>query len=298
MKNYIIRWVCMSVGIVGAAFLAACSENAESQYKDAKSTPMTFVVKHPSQTRATETDFEIGDRIGLYVANTEKPMELGGNLANNDVLTYDGDKRTSLRPLYWDDGTFNVYAIYPRMDKITSLDSQPFSVALDQNTPKTATSLGGYEASDLLFASQKSVTASDSPVSLLFHHIMSKLRIRLIKGEDFEGELPTNAKVYIHSTFTSATVDLCQGIVTYNPRVARQSIIAHQDDETSYSAIVVPQNITTRMPFLEVEVNGVSYFYESRFNYKPGVENLVNLIISKDPEQVKIEIGGEINGWQ
>ena len=65
----------MSVSIVGAAFLAACSENAESQYKDAKSTPMTFVVKHPSQTRATETDFEIGDRIGLYVANTEKPME-------------------------------------------------------------------------------------------------------------------------------------------------------------------------------------------------------------------------------
>ena len=55
----------MSVGIVGAAFLAACSEDAESQYKDAKSTPMTFVVKHPSQTRATETDFEIGDRIGL-----------------------------------------------------------------------------------------------------------------------------------------------------------------------------------------------------------------------------------------
>ena len=175
----------MSVSIVGVAFLAACSEDAESQYKDAKSTPMTFVVKHPSQTRATETDFEIGDRIGLYVADTEKPMELGGNLANNDVLTYDGDKWTSLRPLYWDDGTFNVYAIYPRMDKVLSLDSQPFSVALDQNTPKTATSLGGYEASDLLFASQKSVTASDSPVSLLFRHIMSKLRIRLIKGEDF-----------------------------------------------------------------------------------------------------------------
>ena len=52
------------------------------------------------------------------------------------------------------------------------------------------------------------------------------------------------------------------------------------------------------MPFLEVEVNGVSYFYESRFNYKPGVENLVNLIISRDPEQVKIEIGGEIKDWQ
>ena len=298
MKNNIMRWLYVVVCIVGAAFFAACSEDAEPQHKDAKSMPMTFTVKHPSQTRATETDFEKGDRIGLYVADANKQMEIGGNLVNNEVLTYDGNVCTSVRPLYWDDGTFNVYAFYPRMDNVVSLDYQPFSVALDQNTPRTATALGGYEASDLLFASQKNVTASDSPVALYFRHIMSKLRIRLVKGEDFEGELPTKVKVYVHSTITSAVVAIREGIVSYDPGYGRQSIIAHQDDATSYSAIIVPQNISTRMPFLEVEINGVSYFYESQFWYKSGVEHLVNLIISKDPEQVKIEIGGEIKDWQ
>jgi len=268
------------VCVVGAAFLAACSEDAELQHKDAKSMPMTFTVKHPSQTRVTDTDFEEGDRIGLYVADANKQMDIGGNLVNNEVLKYDG--------------TFNVYAYYPRIYNVVSLDEQPFSVALHQNTSMTSVSLGGYEASDLLYASKKNVTASDSPVTLYFRHIMSKLRIRLIKGKDFEGDLPTYVDVYVHSTITSATVNLREGVVTCNPRGARQSIIAHQDDETTYSAIIVPQDISTRMPFLEVEINGVSYFYESRFRYKPGVEHLVNLILSKDPDQIKIEIGGEI----
>lgn len=294
MKNNIVRWLYVVVCVVGAAFFAACSEDAEPQHKDAKSMPMTFTVKHPSQTRVTDTDFEEGDRIGLYVADANKQMDIGGNLVNNEVLKYDGDAWTFARPIYWDDGTFNVYAFYPRIDKVTSLDEQPFSVALRQNTPSTDVSLGGYEASDLLYASKKNVTASDSPVTLYFRHIMSKLRIRLIKGKDFEGDLPTYVDVYVHSTITSATVNLREGVVTCNPRGVRQSIIAHQDDETTYSAIIVPQDISTRMPFLEVEINGVSYFYESRFRYKPGVEHLVNLILSKDPEQVKIEIGGEI----
>ena len=288
----------MSVSIVGATFFAACSDDANPQYKDAKSTPMTFVVKHPSQTRATETDFEIGDRIGLYVANTEKPMELGGNLANNDVLTYDGDKWTSVRPLYWDDGTFNVYAIYPRMDKVLSLDSQPFSVALDQNTPKTATSLGGYEASDLLFATSKKIMASVSPIRLTFKHIMSKLKIRLIKGEDFEGDMPTTATVYIHNTVPTATVDLQAGVATRYVKGTRQTITAHQDGDTSYSAIIVPQRIDNRQPLIEVVMKGVSYLFESKFQFKPGTEHLVNLIISDNPDKVKIDIGGEIQDWQ
>lgn len=288
----------MVVCVVGAAFLAACSEDAEPQHKDAKSMPMTFTVKHPSQTRVTDTDFEEGDRIGLYVADANKQMDIGGNLVNNEVLKYDGDAWTFARPIYWDDGTFNVYAYYPRIYNVVSLDEQPFSVALHQNTSMTSVSLGGYEASDLLYASKKNVTASDSPVTLYFRHIMSKLCIRLIKGKDFEGDLPTYVDVYVHSTITSATVNLREGIVSYDPSYGRQSIIAHQDDATSYSAIIVPQNISTRMPFLEVEINGVSYFYESQFWYKSGVEHLVNLIISKDPEQVKIEIGGEIKDWQ
>lgn len=64
MNNHIIRCVA----------LAACGDNLEpTQPQDPKSTPMTFVVDYPGQTRATATDFERNDRIGLYIADAKEP---------------------------------------------------------------------------------------------------------------------------------------------------------------------------------------------------------------------------------
>lgn len=296
MKNYIIRYASLALAILG---VVACSEEHETaSSQDAKSTPMSFVVTHPGQTRATATAFERDDRIGLYVADVNAPLELGGNLVNNEALTFDGNKWTASRTLFWDKGSFNAYAYYPYIKGISSITDQPFSVSTDQSTAKTATALGGYEASDLLFATSKNIMASVSPIRLTFKHIMSKLKIRLIKGEDFEGDMPTTATVYIHNTVPTATVDLQAGVATRYVKGTRQTITAHQDGDTSYSAIIVPQRIDNRQPLIEVVMKGVSYLFESKFQFKPGTEHLVNLIISDNPDKVKIDIGGEIQDWQ
>lgn len=297
MKKHIIRYAAFALTIIG---LVSCSDESATtpSYQDAKSTPMTFVVNHPGQTRATETAFEQNDKIGLYVAQSDAKLEIGGNLVNNEALTYNGSNWAASRTLYWDDGTYNAYAYYPYIQDVSSIEDQPFSVSTDQSTKKSSTALGGYEASDLLFASSKGVKASDSPVSLTFKHIMSKLKIRLVKGEDFEGDMPTTATVYIHNTVPTATIDLQAGVATRYVKGTRQTIIARQDDATSYSAIIVPQRIENRMPLIEVVMNGVSYLYESKFQFKSGTQHLVNLIISDNPDQVKIDIGGEIKNWQ
>lgn len=296
MNKHIIR----NIGLVLAIFgLAACGDETETiKRQDAKSTPMTFVVNHPGQTRATATAFERDDMIGLYVADAKAPLEIGGNLVNNEALTFDGNKWTPNHTLYWDEGLFNAYAYYPYIKGISSITDQPFSVSTDQSTARTATALGGYEASDLLFATSKNIKASDSPVSLTFKHIMSKLKIRLIKGEDFDGDMPTDAKVYVHGTVPTATIDLQAGVATRYVKGTRQTIIAHQDGDTSFSAIIVPQRIDNRQPFIEVVMKGVSYLYESKFQFKPGTEHLVNLVISENPDQVSINIGSEIQNWQ
>ena len=41
-------------------------------------------------------------------------------------------------------------------------------------------------------------------------------------------------------------------------------------------------------------MKGVAYLVESRFVFKPGIQHTITVVISKNPEQVKIEIGGEI----
>lgn len=255
---------------------------------------MEFTFTHPSGTRATETSFEQGDAVGLFLSEASLPLEPSGNTLNNERLTFSGSSWSSARKLFWDKGIYNAYAYYPRLDVVTSVTDLPFSVDNDQ---REKDGLDGYEASDFLHASSLGIEASTNPVNLQFRHIMSKLTIRLIKGEEYEGEIPENAIVYIHNTVTDATIDLTAGVATKNPRATGKTVIARKAGSTAYTAIIVPQRIANRVPLIEVVMNGVSFLYESKFLFKPGIHHIVNLVVDKNPEQVKIEIGGEITDW-
>ena len=285
----------MALSLLG---LASCSNDDSTEAPvSAKETPMTFDVVHPSQTRATATDFENGDKIGVYIAKADMPLEIGGNALNNEPLTLTSGKWTPGKNLFWDEGTYNAYAYYPYMN-VTSIEDQPVSVATDQSTAETNGTLSGYEASDLLYAKTSNVAASTSPVTLSFKHVMSKLTIRLVKGEDFEGEMPTDAEIFIHNTVPTATFDISAGIVTRDVKGKRATIKARQESNFQFGAIIVPQRLDNRVPLVEVVMKGVSYLFESKFLFKPGVDHLVNLVITDNPEKVKIEVGGEVEIWQ
>lgn len=274
---------------------SGCNDDATPVSQTEKNDLMTFNVLHPRQaasgTKVTSTAFESGDRVGLFITRQDAPLEVSGNYVNNAALTFDGSQWTTEKPVYWDGGTYNIYAYYPQTSPVTSVDDLPFSVATDQNAA------GGYEASDFLWATQQNASASDTPVSLQFAHRMSRMLIRLVEGEDYEGELPADAEVYIHNTVPEATIDLSAGVVTRDDYGTRQSIRAQSLGNHTYAAIIVPQRLDNRQPLVEVIMKGVSCLYESKFVFKPGVQHSVQLVITKNPEQVKIEIGGELENW-
>ena len=112
-----------------------------------------------------------------------------------------------------------------------------------------------------------------------------------------EGDLPEDAEVYIHNTVTSATADLSVGIVTRDSHGTPETIRAKYLGNHRYAAIIVPQRLNNRQPLVEVVMKGVSYLYESKFLFKSGVQHNVLLAVSKNPEQVKIEVGGEWENW-
>lgn len=290
----------VSIVAMLAAGAASCSQDEFEPTTTPDSTDkkiMAFTFSHPSQTRATETAFEKGDKVGLFVTESGKPLEIAGNVINNQQVTFDGTSWAAASKMYWDDGSFEAYAYYPHQPAINSISDFMFEVSTDQSTAKTADALSGYEASDLLFASAKELVASDNPVNLTFRHIMSKISVRLIKGDDYEGEIPEKAKVVIHNTVPTATVDLAAGVATKYSRGVRKSITAQQAGSTTYSAIIVPQRLENRVPLIEVIVDGISFMYETKFLFKPGIHHIVNLVLDKNPEQVKIEIGGELVNW-
>ena len=259
---------------------------------------VTFDVVHPALARATSTSFEAGDQVGVFLTERDAPLEVSGNYVSNELLTYSGSAWESARNIYWNDGTYDVFGYYPYVSPLASVDDMPFEVASDQTIEGNGNTLGAYEASDFLWATAKAVTAGEGAVKLVFAHRMSKLNVRLVKGDDYDGELPEEAEVYVHNTVPSATIDLSAGVVTRNPYGTARTIRAKKTGVQQYSAIVVPQRMDNSKPLVEVVMKGVAYLVESRFVFKPGVQHTVKVVISKNPEQVKIEIGGEIENWE
>lgn len=284
--------------VLSCILLALTGCNQEEGNNEIDNNLMSFDILYPSATRATTTGFEKTDKIGLFITEQNAPLQVSGNYVNNALLTYSGTAWTPHKPVYWNDGKYNVFAYYPYVSPVTSVDDFPISVALDQSTSREGEQLGGYEASDFLWANAGNVTSNGSSVKLAFKHTMSKVIVRLIKGEDFDGELPTDAQVYIHNTVTDATIDLSIGIVTKHPYGTERTIKAMPTGNYRYTGIVVPQRLVNRRPLIEVVMQGVSYLMESAFVFKPGIQHTVSLVISKNPEQVKIEIGGEIENWE
>lgn len=282
-----------------AALLLASCDKAEDIAVDDGS--IRFVMQYPSATRATETSFEQGDKIGLflteYTGKTPAPLQISGNWANNVAATLEGTEWVTAKKIFWSDNRMDAYGYYPYMS-LTSVDEQPFSIALDQSTERTGDQLGGYEASDFLWAKTEGVDQSTETVTLQFSHRCSKLVIQLVKGPSYEGELPDSAMVYIHNVVPTATIDLATGAVTKDVFGEVATVKARKVNNATYEAIMIPQRIESRRPFIEIVVNNISYLLEDTFQFKAGMQHTLSLVINSNPDQVSVDIGGEIvGGW-
>ena len=284
---------------MAALLLASCDKAEEITVNDGS---IRFVMQHPSATRATETSFEQGDKIGLYLTEytgeTPAPLQISGNWANNVAATLDGTDWVTAKKIFWSDNRLDVYGYYPYMS-LTSVDEQPFSIALDQSTERVGDQLGGYEASDFLWAKTEGVDQSAETVTLQFSHRCSKLVIQLVKGPSYEGELPDSATVYIHNVVPTATIDLATGAVTKDIFGEMATVKARKVDNATYEAVMIPQRLESRRPFIEIVVNNVSYLLEDTFQFKAGMQHTLSLVINSNPDQVSVDIGGEIvGGWK
>lgn len=253
-------------------------------------------------TKATATAFESGDAVSLYAveytADDAPELQISGNFLNNEKLTFNGSKWETQRTLYWSDKPCDFYALYP-YQTFSSIESHPFEIAADQNSSKNGTTLGGYEASDLLFAKTEKVSRpGDNAVAMTFKHIMSKCVVTITKGEKFEGDIPDDITTHIYNTCTSATLNMSKESVEKDAHGNRKTITMKKLSNTRFEAIIVPQNIERRTPLIEVTMGGIAYLLEYSLSFKPGYVHTINLIVNTSPDQENIEISIDpsING--
>ena len=297
--------------LTAAGFLTSCQKDGGTAETALPQGAMSFNVLSPGvQTKVSGSAFESGDRAGLFVTDyadnsTPMPLQISGNRANNLAIVCNGVSWTPAKTVYWGDGKSDVYAYYPYIENITDIEEQPWSIAADQTKEAESDTQGAYEASDFLWAKAEGVSQSGGAVNLEMKHIMSKLTVRIVAGEDYVGSLPEDATVLLHSTVTDAKVNLEKGSATKDSRSGAKSIkmknlgIRTYDGVQAvvYEAIVVPQMLETSVPLIEINSKSVSYLLEDSFNFRPGTAYTYTATLNTSTTSIKVDIGCELDDW-
>lgn len=287
-----------------ALAFTACQDNTVEPEALVHDNVMRFNLVGPDvQTKVSAGAFETADQIGLYVTDyvnetTPMPLQISGNRSNNSLVTFDGSAWTPDQTIYWGSGKSDVYAYYPYFETVTDVNSHYFELATDQTGE-------GYEQSDFLWAKAEGVRQTDGTVNLEMKHLMSKLTVKIVAGEDYIGSLPEDATVHLHSTVTNVNIDLENGAVVKDPYSGAKSIkmknlgIRTFDGEMAvvYEAIVVPQMLENSVPLLEINSKSVSYLLEDPFNFRPGVAYTYTATLNASTTAIKVEIGCELEDW-
>lgn len=284
---------------VASLLLVACdNQSLDNQYPN-----VIRINASLGETRATLSHFEPGDKMSLYAVeyNGEEVAEVqtAGNYINNEEMTYDGSEWSSARTLYWSENPCDFYGFYPYRPT-GSMKDVYFEVVADQSKPKADGVLGGYEASDLMWAKAEKVSRNDGTVNLLFHHMMTRVVVEIVRGASYEGELPEDITVHLYNMATTAIVDWTAGNLEVYPLGSRNTITMRQLDADSFDAIVVPQFVERRTPLVEITMEGIAYLLETSMSFRPGKQHTLTITLNTSPDQEKIEIDidGDISDWQ
>ena len=266
MKRYI------TIALTALAF-AACQQPVEPQMVPRK------IQVEPIITKATEVNFENGDRIGLTI----KVNGAAENYASNECMTYASDVFTSDLEWYADIYTpADFHAYYPYNET-----GAPVSYFQHEDQSE------GIAAADFMMAAKKGVLPSQNAVAMVFKHIMTKLVINIDNQSGAEVE-----KVEVLSSTLGVDLDYenmallpCSGVL---PAVCPQTTAYEAVSGKTWQMIMIPQTAPLE---LYVTLSNHTVIRQALVNttYKSGGQYTINARIVQD--NMIVTASGEIENW-
>lgn len=306
--NKILSWT-------GLAGLLLCGCTAEPDVMSVESDvryPVELFneISQMSTTRVNDEGFCNGDAVGIYVVNNENgapgTLRLEGNQADNVRYVYDepNNKWTPDETVYFRDKRTHVDIIgYYPYSTPTSVDAYPFEVAKDQSADAANGQLGGYEASDFLYARSADIEPTSSRIALTFRHRMASVQVELSEGTGFaDGEWSGLEKqVLVTNTVRKAAIDLATGAITPVGDVPSTGTVPYKNGE-QFRAVVVPQTVAASAALFNITVDGTSYIFRKpeAFEYTAGKLHKFTVEVSrKGASGLVFELIGEsITAWE
>ena len=268
---------------VALAAMVSCSENGDNT-PISPSTDALPISISTTLTRATDTTFEIGDKVGIYVVNEPNSLAVSGNHVDNMGFTY-ASAWTPDAPIYWLDKSTKAdfYCYYP-YSQSTSVTAHNFATKADQST------LENYKASEFLWGKTLGVAPTEEAVGITVNHTFSSMVIILKPGDGFTDEsLAVAAKsVKICGVKTYETINFSTGVATANGNTTN---VTPYLDGAQYRALIVPQT-TADGPLVVVTVDGVDYTLSRAMTFKANKQHKFTITLNKTSNGVNIGIGG------
>lgn len=273
--------------------MSACTDNnfSFSEGTDFGQLPITLRAQYPTQTRASDSGFEDGDKMGIYVLDYDgnDVQDITGDdvHATNVKFVFNEADNTwkSNSNIYWTSKTLpaDIIGYYPYNSEVADEKSLLFSVQKRQDGVGSDVKLGGYESSDFLWAKADKVMPTDSRVDLTFRHLMAGVRVTLVEGKGFsESEWESIEKtVVIPNVSSTVNINLEDGSLDM---VAgdKISIVPYQCG-MDWRAVVVPQKIPAGNDVIDITVDGVSYHLvkKDHVNFVSGKLNSFTITVDK-----------------
>lgn len=257
--------------IFAAALLVSCQQEENETLTPANSR----ITISPVITRATEVNFETGDKIGVtiiqngdFVYAENKLMTFNDGVFAGDLLWYpEGNDKSQ------------IVAYYPYREGNTPTS---FSVEADQTT--------GYGASDLMAASNKDVLPTVNTITMNFKHLLTKLVINVTK------EVEANITfIALKGSIPTATLDLAALTVTADANVAATNITAQVvEANKTYRALIVPQTVALTLEVATSDGKTLSQKLTST-TLAQGGQYSVNIRVL--PDDIEVKLIGDIENW-
>ena len=281
--------------MVAAAF-AVCSCNKPDPDPEPTPTPNPLPELIPIRlstdisTKATDSQYEDGDMIGVYVVNNVEggagTLANSGNHLDNTKFTFDGSQWKADNEVYWADQTTpaDFYCYYPYTASVSDVTALSFSVKEDQSN------LDDYKASDLLYGKTTGAQPSEEPVKITTKHALSNIIVYVTPGNGYTEETlaAEDITVTVTGVKTTAKLNLATGAVSADGNL--KDIVPYKEN-SYWRALVVPQDIIGT-EIIKVTVGSDVYALNQTVTFEPNKQHKCTLKINRIGEGVNISIGG------
>ena len=273
--------------LAGAMVSCSTEDTAPSTQNDKVAVQFTGGIN--VNTRAAGVAWADGDRIGIFMTETNQPLSANAIQEGVDNVCYQTNGGKSFSPISGEktiyfpiDGNVDFYSYYPQ----TTVNE--YKVALNVADQKS------QEAIDFMYAKTTGCNKATPQVELKFNHQLCNLILNVQPGDGLTEDDLNKLKVTIKDQNTTATFNLADGVISGEGNPANIQMKAVQVGK-KYEAILLPTKSTTREIEFDLD-NGhdAPFVWTMATDLKGG--NLYNYTTVK-LTRTSVELSGTIKPW-